>query len=192
MATPTAAVGEVVNARRRRPKSQVCCDPRERRTLCRATPEGSAANGMVSQSKVAGGCPQSLRREVLRAPRYNLASFVFGSVRCRGRGPDHGTPKLPLLPRRVERTGARGGECGTCRIDAHAKAWTECSVDSVVETMPGVRGKGRAGGSSWTTGGAGGFGFHCGADFDLFAKITTDWGLCSACVSFAGCCVNFL
>lgn len=153
-----------MNTRRRRPKSQVCCDPRERRTLCRATPKGSAANGIASQSKVERGCPQSLRREVLRAPRYNLASSVFGSVRCRGQDPDHGTPKRPRLPRRVERTVARGGECGTCCIDAHAKAWAECTSDSVVETMPGVRGNSGAGGSSWPTGGVGGFGFHRGVD----------------------------
>ena len=57
---------------------------------------------------------------VSRASGYNLAAFALGSVRCRGRGPDHGTPKLPRLPRRAERAVARGGECGTCGIDTHA------------------------------------------------------------------------
>lgn len=37
-----------------------------------------------------------------------------------GRGPERGTPKLPRLPRRAERAVARGGECGTCSIGAHA------------------------------------------------------------------------
>ena len=57
---------------------------------------------------------------VSRASGYNLAAFALGSVRCRGQGPDHGTPKLSRLPRRTEWAVAKGGECGTCGIGAHA------------------------------------------------------------------------
>ena len=137
MAAPTEARwGEVVNVCRRHPKSQVCCDHRERLTLCRATLRGSAANGIAPQGKVVRGCPQSSREGVLRAPRYNLASSASGSSRCRGESPDHDMPGQPLKPRRRRSAVARGGACGACRIDAHARAWAKCFGDSVVEKMP--------------------------------------------------------
>lgn len=162
--------GEVVNTRRRRPKSQVRCDHRERRTLCRATPEGSAANGIASQSKVVRRCPRSSREGVSRALRYNLASSVFGSGRCRGGSPGYGTPGLPRLPRRMDSARARDDACGTCRIDAHAGAWAECWADSVEEKMPSVSGRSGAVGSSLRAGGAeggtGGFVFHCSVYYD--------------------------
>lgn len=80
---------------------------------------GSATGGTAPQGKVAGASEKP-RMGVSRASGYNLAAFALGSVRCRDRSPDHGTPKLPRLPRRTERAVARDGECGTCSIDAHA------------------------------------------------------------------------
>lgn len=176
MAAPTEARrGEVVNTRRRCPKSQVRCDHRERRTLCRATTKGSAANGIASQSKVVRRCPRSSREGVSRALRYNLASSVFGSGRCRGGSPEHGTPGLPRLPRRMDSARARGDACGTCRIDAHARMWAECWADSVRGKMPGVIGKGGSVGSSLRADEAEGrtddFCFHRMVDLDALAKI---------------------
>lgn len=197
MAAPTEAVcGEVVNTRRRRPKSQVCCDHRERRTLCCATPKGSAANGIASQSKVVRSGRGNLQRKVFVAREHNLASSGFGSGRCRGKSPEHGTPSLPRKPRRMESAKARGDVCGTCRIDAHASVWAECLADSVRGKIPGVIGRGGAVGSSLRAdgieGGTGGFCFHRMAVLDDAAKIIGFKAKYSACVLFAGCCVNLL
>lgn len=123
---PTGAV----RRRRRRRESRIPCDRRERGMVRRAT-VGSATDGTAPQGKVARKCPRSRRQEVSRASGYNLASSVFGSVRCRGVSPVHGTPKLPRLPRRVESAEARDGECGTCSIEAHAGVRSETGRGSV-------------------------------------------------------------
>lgn len=193
MTASTEAVrGKVVTARRRHPKSQVCCDHRERRALCRATPQGSGANGIAPQGKVVRECPKSSRKGVLRSSRYNLASSAFGSERCRGKSPDHGTPGLPRKPRRQRSAVARGDACGTCCIDAHAKSWAECSVDSVEEKMPGVIGRGDAVGSSLRAGGMGMFGFHRVAVLECATKIIGYNVMYPVRVSFAGRCANLL
>lgn len=148
-AGPTEArSGEVVTRRRRRLESQIPCDRRERGMLCRATLKGSAANGIAPQGKVVRSGRKKSRKGVFVAREHNLASYGFGSVRCRGRGPAHGTQSLPRKPRRQRSAVARGDACGTCRIDAHARAGTECLSDSVMERAPGVVGKGRAAGYS--------------------------------------------
>ena len=99
--------------------------------MVRRATVGSAPNGTAPQGKVARKCPRSSRLGVSRASGYNLASSAFGSVRCRGVSPDSGTPKLPRLPCRVESAGARGGECGTRSIEAHAGARSETGRGSV-------------------------------------------------------------
>ena len=93
--------------------------------MVRRATNGSATNGTAPQGKVAPESPKKPRQGVLRASGYNLASSAFGSGRCRGDSPDHGTPKLPRLPCRVESAGARGGECGTRSIEATAGARAE-------------------------------------------------------------------
>ena len=139
-ARPAEAVrGEVVSLRRRRTESQVCCDHRERRTLCRATPKGSAANGIAPQGKVVWSGRKKRRRRIFVARKHNLASSVFGSVRCRGQSPGHVTPGLPRLPRRMESARARGDACGMCRIDAHARGWMAARRRSAVGRTTRVR-----------------------------------------------------
>ena len=111
----------VVNRRRRRPRSQVRGDHRERQTLCRATVSGSRANGMASQSKVVRRGHANRRRRVFVAREHNLASAVFGSLRCRGLGPEHGLPWQSPGLRRHRAAGVGDDTRGTCRIDAHAR-----------------------------------------------------------------------
>lgn len=67
------------------------------------------------------------------ARKHNLASSRFGSGRCRGQSPEHGTPKLPRKTRRMKSAEASGGKGGTCRIDAHAKV----RADRAGKSVPG-------------------------------------------------------
>ena len=99
--------------------------------MVRRATEGSASNGTAPQGKVARRLRRNDRQGVSRASGYNLASSVFGSVRCRGFSPVHGTPKPSRLPRRAERAVAKGGEGGTCGIGAHAGARSQAQGDSV-------------------------------------------------------------
>ena len=80
-------------------------------------PQGAQRTGQPRRARLPE-CPRSPRMGVSKASGYNLAAFALGSGRCRG--PERGTPKLPRLPRRTERAVARGGECGTQSIGAHA------------------------------------------------------------------------
>ena len=93
-------------------------------------PQGARRAGQPRRARLPER-PRSPRMGVSRASGYNLASSVFGSVRCRGVSPVHGTPKLPRLPRRVESAEARDGECGTCSIEAHAGVRSETGRGSV-------------------------------------------------------------
>ena len=88
--------------------------------MVRRATAGSTPNGTAPQGKVARKCPRSSRLGVSRASGYNLASSGFGSLRCRGISPIHGTPKPSRLLRRAESARTKGGECGTCGIDTHA------------------------------------------------------------------------
>lgn len=134
---PSVATGAVRRCRRHR-KSRIPCDRRKRGMVRRAT-AGSAPNGTAPQGKVARKCPRSSRLGVSRASGYNLASSGFGSVRCRGVSPAHGTPKPPRLLRRAESARTKGGECGTCGIGAPAGERAVAERDSVARNGPGVK-----------------------------------------------------
>lgn len=87
--------------------------------MFRRATEGRTPGGTVPQGKVAGASGKP-RMGVSRASGYNLAPFAFGSVRCRGRGPERGTPELSPKPCRAESAGVGDGKGGTQSIDAHA------------------------------------------------------------------------
>ena len=87
------------------------------------------------------GCPEVSEKlpGVSRASGYNLASSGFGSLRCRGISPIHGTPKPSRLLRRAESARTKGGECGTCGIGAPAGEWAEAKRDSVARNGASVK-----------------------------------------------------
>lgn len=155
---PSGATGAVRRCRRHR-KSQIPCDRRERGMVRRAT-AGSAPNGTAPQGKVARKCPRISRQGVSRASGYNLAPSGFGSLRCRGVSPAHGTPSLSRSFCRAESAETGDGGCGTCRIGAPARVRAVSGRDSVAgcgkgagfgiqgfgQDTPSCRNAGRVGG----------------------------------------------
>ncbi len=101
-------------------------------------PQGARRAGRPRRARLPES-PRSPRMGVSRASGYNLAPCGFGSVRCRGRGPECGTPELSPKPCRAESAGAGDGKGGTQSIGAHAMAWA------------GMR-RGSEAGKEWTDG----------------------------------------
>lgn len=93
-------------------------------------PQGARRAGQPRRARLPES-PRSPRIGVSRASGYNLAAFALGSVRCRGRGPERGTPELSPKPCRAETAGAGDGKGGTQSIGAHAMARADVRRDSV-------------------------------------------------------------
>lgn len=85
-------------------------------------PQGARRAGQPRRARLPER-PRNPRMRVSRASGYNLAPCGFGSVRCRGLGPERGTPELSPKPCRAESAGAGDGKGGTQSIGAHAMAW---------------------------------------------------------------------
>lgn len=93
-------------------------------------PRGERRTGQPRRARLFEGAQKPLSA-VFVAREHNLAPCGFGSVRCRGRGPERGTPKLSPKSCRIVSAGAGDGKGGTQSIGAHAMAWASMRRGSV-------------------------------------------------------------
>ena len=152
-----------------------------------ATLQGSLANGIAPQGKVVWSGRKKRRRRIFVARKHNLASSVFGSIRCRGGSHEHGAQSLPRLPRRTRSARATGDAGATCRIEADARERSAGGRRSVTEKGGEWEESDRlnwGGGSSCSAGRAkGGLYFHRCCLFRFSAKVMrlfTPYALCGA------------